>query len=869
MHNEFTKTTSVLAGFFRTSKRFQSNLSNSIFNCLRWTICIQFISLNGCSDEFVKTRTKDQRSSSAAIQTRLDESGNTVGSVSNTASERQYLRVGSGKLTGSSIAIPVGALSIPISITVGPGDSLVNSEFTNSIGLGDNQPASSGPAVSFLPSSSVSAANPFTLSIPISITTTLGLSRLLELASGTNYSVIYHCEETVNGSQSFYSGVIPPSEFVVSGNFVTFQFQKFGTFQVIATPTPIERKIEKQILEAPTLKSAIDFNITDIKPVSANPGETISIIGSAFEKKESKYFDVQFTTLSGEKIRQRASIVSDSQLTFSMPNNLGLGQKQFILLNSNSARVTTFKLIANSASNDLAIVLGSSDNICSGQSYIDGLTGTIMSGTRNCSPLSACSSDNQTNCLSTASYPAVDFSKVSPEKIKTGTTIAGIAGSIPATIPNCTSDNGTLCTTTASYKSVEKALLDPSKFKSTTTIGGIAGTLTPPATCDGTVTTGCLATASFPASQNCTSEGESNCFIPQYNGSTQHFKAINYDTLNSSYYMSDTTIAGKVGTISNCAAENTSGCYVQGSYLSFSSTALSPGVIKSGVTILGVTGDYPSVAYPLAGADGTSDLDTATFNAKIKSGAPFEYFDSGGNRYTGNGSPAVMSASNFLSGVDVFGTVGTLSWASNPWEFASGLTSNGQIGLLKRNCRNNFPTSGASGWEGTFDDYNNNSVIPVYTSTYSGWGEDKNCDTLASNISDSGVWLDVTTLGDGMTSSNCTATPTHCTYLDKITGKQWQQNLQNAMWPQALETCDNLNYNGQTDWRLPTQKEVLTAYIHGIRTVGPGFPWLSSFLWSATSTASSVQSAVTINPSVGNSTSYSKTFMNNFICVRP
>ena len=45
-------------------------------------------------------------------------------------------------------------------------------------------------------------------------------------------------------------------------------------------------------------------------------------------------------------------------------------------------------------------------------------------------------------------------------------------------------------------------------------------------------------------------------------------------------------------------------------------TNLSAGNIKSGVTIAGTAGEYPSSTYPLNSASATPDLDTATFNAR-------------------------------------------------------------------------------------------------------------------------------------------------------------------------------------------------------------------------------------------------------------
>ena len=83
-------------------------------------------------------------------------------------------------------------------------------------------------------------------------------------------------------------------------------------------------------------------------------------------------------------------------------------------------------------------------------------------------------------------------------------------------------------------------------------------------------------------------------------------------------------------------------------------TSLSAGNIKSGVTIAGTAGDYPSSSYPLSSASATPDLDNATFNAKIKSSSTFEYWTSEGIYQTSAGNDDII-ASNIKAGVTLFG----------------------------------------------------------------------------------------------------------------------------------------------------------------------------------------------------------------------
>ncbi len=115
-----------------------------------------------------------------------------------------------------------------------------------------------------------------------------------------------------------------------------------------------------------------------------------------------------------------------------------------------------------------------------------------------------------------------------------------------------------------------------------------------------------------------------------------------------------------------CAADGITGCVTTDAFKSADMTFAVAGNIKSGVTIAGVVGDYPSATYRLAGADGAvADLDTTLFNTKIKSSADFEWFDSAGARYTRAGEPNI-TAGLLISGFSIFGTVGTL----DPWSLS-------------------------------------------------------------------------------------------------------------------------------------------------------------------------------------------------------
>jgi hypothetical protein len=60
-----------------------------------------------------------------------------------------------------------------------------------------------------------------------------------------------------------------------------------------------------------------------------------------------------------------------------------------------------------------------------------------------------------------------------------------------------------------------------------------------------------------------------------------------------------------------------------------------------------------------------------------------------------------------------------------------------------------------------------------------------------------------------------------CVFKDRLTNLLWTKTLNGGTtysWEDAISQCENLSYGGITDWRLPTQKELMTVTINGIWT---------------------------------------------------
>lgn len=207
--------------------------------------------VTGCSDKFMKSSPRSKTTALATLAAEVDAAGNVTASFDPKSTSVQVLKLSTGTLAGSAIAIPPGSLALPVSITVGEGETLASSTFSQDLGLSNNTITAAGPSVSFIPSQEVEAISPFTLSIPFSSTS------LFLLDSNENLVVMYRSMKIEDGKTSFVMGVIPGDEVTVSNNKVSFQTTKFGVFQLGKSEKKITEAVSKPTIEAPALKGDV------------------------------------------------------------------------------------------------------------------------------------------------------------------------------------------------------------------------------------------------------------------------------------------------------------------------------------------------------------------------------------------------------------------------------------------------------------------------------------------------------------------------------------------------------------------------------------------------------------------------------------
>lgn len=525
-----------------------------------------------------------------------------------------------------------------------------------------------------------------------------------------------------------------------------------------------------------------------------------------------------------------------------------------------------------------------------------------------------CSADGAVGCVTTATYKSADTAAFVAADLKSGKTVAGIAGSLA----NCSSDGGVGCVTTSTYKAANMTNVTAGNIKSGVTIAGQMGDY-PSATnplADNTAATDLPSLAAsvaagsyewFKSDGSLVSGSITDAGTVTPSSSNQNFTTsvyrqftVNGDAdLVASNIKNAIDIFGVTGNVaaeshSNCTGNAQVGCVTTSTYKSGDLTNLTAGNIKSGVSIAGTAGSYPSATYPLTGASGAvADLDATTFDSKMKSATAFEWFGPDGTRYTGAGDADITTA-NFVSTVTVFGTTGSIANcaadgvsnclttsvyksadtnAYTAWDIRKGKTVGGKAGniaffknLVNTSLYNRTSGTGASSGVDeydTIDDYNNGGSFPTQTP---GWDQVTSSVWLRYAASDTGSGSGGVA-GDGL----CNGTEA-CIFIDQVTGLYWSDDDNSQYsWSGAIAECEGRTTGGFTDWRLPTQKEYFQAYIDGIwsQKASNRLDLNDNAYWTATSRSENTSSARYFWVNKGYADSNDKTASTYILCVRP
>ena len=528
-------------------------------------------------------------------------------------------------------------------------------------------------------------------------------------------------------------------------------------------------------------------------------------------------------------------------------------------------------------------------------SYVRSAAGNFgVGGTGSTPSLADCSYDGDSGCFATGSYLAA-FANGIAAKVLQGQTVAGVGGTATAeSHSNCGGGGQTGCVAVSSYPTMD---LTSASATPDLTTGNFPTLVTSAGSFEFWDSTGTR--HSF--------AGEPNLTPANVKNSVSIFGAFNGDYPSSTH-----PLAGDSGTADLTNATFNAKIKASGSFEYWSGdgthyygngdTDIAAGNILSGFDIFGESGSFtpPSPPYSWDVRFGntivgtTGDLKTNCRNrvnsAIFDMGKPLSVTAATGtNLFTPTPTQPLASGQTVTVGgttVPTGLTAGTTYYVINATgsTFQLSATNGGTVITLSTAGSNVLVIPTGDGvydaWD-TIDHWNNQMGNNIPPNVVSGWGAESDCHN--------NVWADVSS------STVCNGVSADCSMLDKLTKLEWSESnimsantapgsTANTTWHQAISKCDNLTFNGQTDWRLPTQTELMEAYIHGITEIGsktgttlidsitnnPNFIYnVNANFWAATTSSTVTNQAYQSNLATGMSTMMAKTSTANFICVRP
>lgn len=326
----------------------------------------------------------------------------------------------------------------------------------------------------------------------------------------------------------------------------------------------------------------------------------------------------------------------------------------------------------------------------------------------------------------------------------------------------------------------------------------------------------------------CDHDGQVNC---RTNGV---YMAADANGPDASHIRFGVSLAGVVGTYPaprpSCDDSTTTGCLIPPAstvYTAVDGVELNSAHIRKSVTINGIVGKFPSAQSPLYSSP-VANFNPTDAPSMLASGALFEFYDREGRRYAMQGDNDLASH-NIAKDVNVYGVNGTFKVDTPTEENASeddlrwGYTfKNLSSGKIKTNCRSLVP-----GGESNLPE--NNISGSVYTEpSQDPWGNDGQFACRSEG------WKVYTPNCDPSSQNN----DTRCLVQDHKTLLMWTTaGLLEGKADQAQTHCDTLNYQGYSDWRVPTQKEAMQAVINGMSSLSPDlfrFANSRNFYWTST-----------------------------------
>jgi len=206
--------------------------------------------------------------------------------------------------------------------------------------------------------------------------------------------------------------------------------------------------------------------LTDVSKVVVNPGDTVTFTGSGLNAS----LQLKRDDSSDPTELQNLTVVDSVTAKYIIPQKAPYGPLNLTATQSTSVQKLT--LFSTGTNLDHPVMAVDAKQVCSDTQYYDG-TGTLTTGTRSCPTYTNCSSDGATGCVAVTSFPAAKLANFAAGNVQSGTTIAGVAGSLPA----CTSDGQTGCVASSILPAAAITGFSTWNIRAGTTLAGVTGTL--------------------------------------------------------------------------------------------------------------------------------------------------------------------------------------------------------------------------------------------------------------------------------------------------------------------------------------------------------------------------------------------------------
>ena len=883
-------------------------------------LCLLVVSLSACNKLVGKgTVTSATRGGTLQVSTTVDQSsGKTFASLAANSTTTQVVEVPpTSPVAGTSLAIPPGTLGVATDVTIELAAPLVNPGNSAALGV-DGGSTVVGKAVSIQPTQPTDALKPFTVSLAVPSASGLNLADV-----NANLYVMYKVQNVQAGTVTL--GLIPRSALTVNGGTLSFTVSFFGAFQAAVSVTPITVAVQVPVVSTSILTQHAaaalpPLAVTARAPFIVKAGSTVTITGTNFRPT--------MTLALGGKPVANLKVMSDTSASFTAPTYQGFGLSSLTADQDGSSTQSAVVYYTGTYA-DYPVSSKVVSEICAGEKFYDG-SGTLQTGTRNCTIPAACTADGATSCVANTTYTAALTTGLA-SKLLSSATVAGVAGNVtlPAatnvlsgvtygtsgasltgtltvptasyvrvangtygaggtattpTLTDCATDGTLGCVTVTGYPSAKLANFSASNIAVGITIAGVVGSGTSsPVSCSADGATSCVANATYTAAlttglaskvlSSATVAGVAgNVTLPAAGnvlaavsygisgtgatGTLTLPTAANVRTVNGAYGVGGT---GTAPALADCAADGGTSCVAVASFTAATTSGLASKVL-SGSTVAGVGGNVtlPSVTNVLTpvtyGVSGTGSVGTLTLPTAANVRAVNGAYGVGG---TATAPILADCASDGQTGCVTSGILPAAAITGfSTWNIRAGTTLAGVAGTLKTNCRNavnstyfnydgavaSLPATGVTSgtafdyWD-TVDDYYGFAANKV-----TAWSSDTYCD--------SSTWTDVTTTNGGTTFTTCALSSANCQYKDNITNLVTTKVVSaSSTWSAAVNACASSTYGGYAagTWRLPTQKELMSQYEHGIVSlVSANFMTLvnmQNYFWSSSTNSTSTTNA--------------------------